>query len=148
MVVPLRPGGGVKGRPLRKRVPTAIKLDGGDICLNAIWYLVKSEFSSVRYCKEAYTIVTLYKVLEQHGHVYLVWLYVRSDSTIDPRGPDHLTKLTWYLCMYSFIFIFNNSARINLYAASSWKDTFCRCSYHHKLTDVYDIHIRSLFNFQ
>ena len=40
------------------------------------WYLVKRGLSSVRYCTVAYTIVTFYKVPEQHGHVYLVGLYI------------------------------------------------------------------------
>ena len=34
-------------------------------------YLVKRSLSNVRY-----TSVTFYKVPEQHGHVYLFWLYV------------------------------------------------------------------------
>ena len=35
------------------------------------WYLVKRDLSSVRYCTEAYTIITFYKASEQHCHVYL-----------------------------------------------------------------------------
>ena len=39
------------------------------------WYLVKRNLSSVRNCTVAYTSVTLHKVLEQHGHLYLVGLF-------------------------------------------------------------------------
>ena len=40
------------------------------------WYLVKRDLPSVRYCTVEYTSVTVYKVPEQHGHVYLVVLYL------------------------------------------------------------------------
>ena len=40
------------------------------------WYLVICDLSSVRYCTIAYTSVTFYKEPKQHGHVYLVTLYI------------------------------------------------------------------------
>ena len=50
------------------------------------WYLVKIDLSSVLYCSVAFT-----KVPEQHGHVYLVWLYVAV--TIIYRCFDFIRKI-------------------------------------------------------
>ena len=41
-----------------------------------LWYLVKRDFYSARYCTKAFTSITFYKVPEQYGHVYLVRLYL------------------------------------------------------------------------
>ena len=42
----------------------------------SLLYLVKRDLSGVRYCTVTYNSATFDKVPEQHGHVYLVGLYM------------------------------------------------------------------------
>ena len=54
-----------------------------------LWYLVKNDAGQVRF----------YKLLELHGHVYLVTLYSRIAGPIYSVQPDQINMavLFWYL---------------------------------------------------
>ena len=57
------------------------------------WYLIKRDLSSVHYFTAAHTSVTLYKVPEQHGHVYPVGLYFGHKR-------EYLTIIAIYMWYY------------------------------------------------
>ena len=58
------------------------RLQGGQLYMAwLVWYRVKRYSSSVGYSTVAYNSVTFDKVPEQHGHDYLVTLYIMLSKT-------------------------------------------------------------------